>query len=218
MPLQITAWQHERLWSIRSEEPFQGMPLIDGRTDDLAQVARAARAWHDGTTLNDIRQAAPFVHLTGRFELPVPECLTESEWQGMRREAAELEYAWQGTYQALVEAAYAEPALRALYLFTSHWVLRFSTPTRPHLTLAEPCLMANSDGTYGVGRGFITPDLGLFATAHEAVARVVRQLPSCLGPVTLGDDLTGQAAGSTEQCSGPGDRLGEDVPSRVIDR
>lgn len=128
------------------------------------------------------------VHLTGRFEEPDPDParLTESEWQALRQEAGELEYAWQETYQALIEAAYAEPALRALYPFTSHWALRFSTTTRPRLTVVGPCLGANSDGTYGVGRGFITPDLGLFTTAHEAVALAVRQLPSGLGPVELG--------------------------------
>ncbi|MFF8846475.1 DUF6193 family natural product biosynthesis protein [Streptomyces sp. NPDC015127] len=187
-PLQISAWSYERRWSIRGEEPFQGMPLIDGRTDDLAQVARAARAWHEGAPLNDIRQAAPFVHLTGRFEVPDndPARLTESEWQGMRQEAADLEYAWQETYQNLIEAAHAEPALRALYPFTSHWALRFSTTTRPDLTVVGPCLSANSDGTYGVGRGIISQDLGQFATAQEAVAVAVRQLSSGLGPTTLG--------------------------------
>ncbi|MFH8476832.1 hypothetical protein [Streptomyces sp. NPDC018000] len=93
--LQISAWLHERWWSIRGEEPFQSLALIDGRTNDLSEVARAARAWHDGASLDDIRQAAPFVHLTGRFEVPDhdPARLTESEWQSMRQEAGELEYA-----------------------------------------------------------------------------------------------------------------------------
>jgi hypothetical protein len=187
-PLQISAWSHERRWSIRGTEPFQSLSLIDGRTDDLAEVARAARAWHDGAALNDIRKAVPFVHLTGRFEVPDLDSarLVESEWQSMRVEAGELGYAWQKTYQALIEAAHAEPALRALYPFTSHWVLRFSTTTRPRLTVVGPCLTAGSDGTYGVGTGIITPDLGLFATAHEAVAVAMRHMPSGLGPVTLG--------------------------------
>ncbi|MFG3430940.1 DUF6193 family natural product biosynthesis protein [Streptomyces californicus] len=187
-PLAINAWSHERVWSIRGEEPFQSMALIDGRTDDLAEVARAARAWHDGAPLDAIRQAAPFVHLTGRFEVPDndPTRLTESEWQGKRQEAAELAYAWRETYHELVEAAHAEPALRVLYPFTSHWALRFSTTTRPILTVVGPCLSANSDGTYGVGRGFISQDLGRFATAQEAVAVAVRRLPSGLGPTTLG--------------------------------
>lgn len=58
-PLQISAWSHERRWSIRGTEPFQSMALIDGTTDDLAEAARAARAWHDGAALDDIRRAAP---------------------------------------------------------------------------------------------------------------------------------------------------------------
>ncbi|MBT2452928.1 hypothetical protein J7F03_39055 [Streptomyces sp. ISL-43] len=115
-----------------------------------------------------------------------PVRLVESEWQCMLQEARELEYSWQEQYQALIEAAYAEPALHALYPFTSHWALRFSTTTRPSLTLGSPCLTAGSDGTYGVGNGFITPDLGVFTTAPEAVALAVRHLPSGLGPVTLG--------------------------------
>ncbi|MFG2485953.1 DUF6193 family natural product biosynthesis protein [Streptomyces virginiae] len=190
-PLRISAWTHQRRWSIRGEEPFQGSCLIDGETDDLARAARAARAWHDGESLDDIRRAAPFAHLTGRFEVPDldPVRLVESEWQGMLRQARELEYSWQAQYQALVEAAYAEPALRALYPFTSHWTLRFSSTTRPSLTLGSPCLSAGGDGTYGVGTGFITPDLGVFTTAPEAAALAVRHLPTDFGPVTLGRPL-----------------------------
>ncbi|WP_345942854.1 DUF6193 family natural product biosynthesis protein [Streptomyces sp. SID486] len=57
------------------------------------------------------------------------------------------------------------------------------------MTIVGPCLTANDDGTYGVGRGFITPDLGLFDSVHDAVAVAVRELPSGLGPVTLGSFL-----------------------------
>ncbi|WP_405677557.1 DUF6193 family natural product biosynthesis protein [Streptomyces sp. NBC_01511] len=187
-PLSISAWWHERRWSISGTEPFQGLSLIDGVTDDLAEVARAARAWHDGAVLGDIRRAAPFVHLTGRFEVPDhdPARLTESEWRSMRQEAGELEYAWQQTYQALIEAAHAEPALRALYPFTSHWVLRFSTSSRPRLTVVGPSLSASADGSYGVGGGAADADFGRFPTAREAVAQAVRRLPSGLGPTTLG--------------------------------
>ncbi|WP_194919362.1 DUF6193 family natural product biosynthesis protein [Catenulispora rubra] len=39
----------------------------------------------------------------------------------MRTEAGEADWL---EYQELMEAAYAEPALRALYPFTSHWTLR----------------------------------------------------------------------------------------------
>jgi hypothetical protein len=187
-PLTVSAARHERWWSVRGTEAFDGSPLIHGRAGDLAEVATAARAWHDGASPDDIHRAAPFARPTGRFEVPDldPARLTESEWLGMRREAAELTYDWRTYYQALIEAAYAEPALRALYPFTSHWVLRFSTTTRPRLTIVGACLTAGSDGAYTLGRGFVTPDLGTFATPEEAVALAVRHLPRGLGPVTLG--------------------------------
>ncbi|MFB6615089.1 hypothetical protein ACIGFK_40830 [Streptomyces sp. NPDC085524] len=34
------------------------MPLVDGTTDELAQVARAARAWREGAALQDIGRFA----------------------------------------------------------------------------------------------------------------------------------------------------------------
>ncbi len=176
--LQIDAWLHGRRWSIRGTDAFDDMALIEGRTDDLDQVAVAARAWHDGESLSDIGRAAPFVHLTGRFELsgPDPAHRTESEWQHLRLEASELPYPWAPAYRSLIESAYAASALRSLYPFTSHWALRFSTTTRPDLNPTGPCLTANSDATFGVGSGLLTPDLGLFATPGEAVARAVRGL------------------------------------------
>nr|AFO59860.1 hypothetical protein [Streptomyces sp. YIM 56141] len=176
--LQIDAWLHGRRWSIRGTDAFDDMALIEGRTDDLDQVAVAARAWHDGESLSDIGRAAPFVHLTGRFELsgPDPAHRTESEWQHLRLEASELPYPWAPAYRSLIESAYAASALRSLYPFTSHWALRFSTTTRPDLNPMGPCLTANSDATFGVGSGLLTPDLGLFATPGEAVARAVREL------------------------------------------
>lgn len=177
-PLQISAWRHRRQWSIRGTDAFDDMALIDGETEDLDQVAVAARAWHDGESLGGIRRAAPFVHLTGRCELsgPDPARRVESEWQHLRLEASELSYSWAPSYRNLIEAAYAESALRSLYPFTSHWVLRFSTTTRPDMNPIGPCLMVDSDGMVGVGRGILTPDLGLFATPGEAVARAVCEL------------------------------------------
>ncbi|MDV9174453.1 DUF6193 family natural product biosynthesis protein [Streptomyces sp. W16] len=186
--LWVSALPYERKWSIRGTESFQHLALVDGDTDNLAEVVEAARAWHDGASLDEIRRAAPFVHLTGRFEVPDrdPARLTESEWQHLRREADELEDPWRGPQLLLAETAYAEPALRALYPFRSHWVLRFATDTRPSLIVVGPSLFAHNDGTFGVGRSFMDSDLGRFATAHEAVAEAVRHLPSGLGPVALG--------------------------------
>jgi hypothetical protein len=51
-------------------------------------------------------------------------------------------------FQALIEAAYREAALRALYPFTSHWTLRFCTNTRPGLTDLGLFLDAHRGGRY----------------------------------------------------------------------
>jgi hypothetical protein len=187
-PLRISAWLHERRWSISGTDSFQDLALVDGRTDDLAQVAAASRAWHAGEALSDLRRAAPFVHLTGRFEVPdlAPVRLTESEWYHLRTEASELEYPWDPAYQALVEAAHAEPALRRLYPFTSHWALRFSTTTRPGIAVVGPILGAHGVDRYTVSMTLASEDGVQFSTAREAVAAAVRQLPSGLAPVALG--------------------------------
>ncbi|OLE20722.1 MAG: hypothetical protein AUG49_24175 [Catenulispora sp. 13_1_20CM_3_70_7] len=165
-PLTINAYVWKRHWHIRGEEAFQD--------------------WHTGAALAEIRACVPFVHLSGRFEVADddPVQLTASEWQHMRTEASEADWP---EYQALIEAAYAEPALRALYPFTSHWTLRFSTSTRPYLTTLPSCLSApRGGGRYTVSAHFMGEVTAETSTADEAVATVMRQLPGGLGPVTLG--------------------------------
>ncbi|MFG2480499.1 DUF6193 family natural product biosynthesis protein [Streptomyces fagopyri] len=183
--LAISAAAVERRWSIRGCESFQGLALIEGGTQDLAQVARAAHAWHDGAELAEIHRASPFVHLTGRFEVPDhdPERLTESEWQHLLTEAGEVDWP---EYRALIEAAYAEPTLRGLYPFTSHWTLRFSTSTRPRLTGVLLCLDAYRQKPYTLSTHFMGEVVAEAMTAAEAVSLALRHLPSGLGPVTPG--------------------------------
>lgn len=153
---------------------------------DLAQVARAAQAWHDGAPLTEIPQAASFVKLTGRFEVPDrnPAGLVESEWRHLRTEAAEMNWP---EYHALIEAAHAEPRLRQLYPFTSHWSLRFSTSTRPSLSRdVLVCLHAGRGRDYTVTMGYMGQELGETVTAEEAVSLAARNLPADLGPVRYG--------------------------------
>ncbi|MFD4907558.1 DUF6193 family natural product biosynthesis protein [Kitasatospora purpeofusca] len=185
-PLAITAWAVERRWAVRGCESFQDLALVEGDSQDLAQVVQAAKAWHDGADLADIHRAAPFVHLTGRYEVPDhdPVRLTESEWQHLRTEAGEADWP---EYHALIEAAYAEPALRGLYPFTSHWTLRFSTTTRRRLTVVPICLVAaHRESRYTVSAHYMGEVLVETTTAEEAVAAAVRNLPFGLGPVTSG--------------------------------
>jgi hypothetical protein len=193
--LAIDGYTWKRNWYIRGEEAFQGMELIGGDTDDLTEIAKAARAWHDGVALTEIAAAAPFVHLSGRFEVADgdPVQLTASEWQHMRTEASEADWP---EYQELIEAAYAEPTLRALYPFTSHWTLRFSASTRPYLTTLPPCLSApRGGGRYTVTAHFGGEVIAEADAADEAVATFMHHMPDSLGPVTLGaaprDDRAG---------------------------
>ncbi|MBN1250231.1 MAG: hypothetical protein JXC32_21385 [Anaerolineae bacterium] len=184
--LGVSASRVERRWSVRGCERDQGLALIEGNTLDLAQVARAMQAWHDGTTLAEFPQIAPFVKLTGRFEVPNrdPGQLVESEWQHLRKEAAEVNWP---EHHALIEAAYAQPKLRQLYPFTSHWSLRFSTRTRPSLSRnVLACLHAGHGNDYIVTMGYMGQSLGETTTAQEAVSLAVRYLPTDLDPVTYG--------------------------------
>lgn len=185
--LDITAWAVARRWSIRGCDSFQDLALVDGDTEDLAQVVRAAQAWHDGAAPADIRRAAPFVHLTGRRDVPDqdPVELAESEWQHLLTEAGEGDWS---SYLALIEAAHAEPALRGLYPYTSHWTLRLSTTTRPRLTDDfQVCLAAAyRESRYTVSASYMGEVLAETTTAEEAVATALRHLPRGLGPVTSG--------------------------------
>jgi Family of unknown function (DUF6193) len=196
-PLRIRARDRERKWSISGAESYQDLALLDGHTDDLAELARAAHAWHTGTALDEIRQAVPFVHLTGRFEVPDrdPVRLTASEWECLRTEARELVWDWAPAFHALIEAAYAEPALRRLYPFTSHWALRFATSTsRQIYDAVGPLVITHSAGRYSVRADLATDEVLAEATsAVSAIAATMRFMPA---DITGGRDEPGhQAAG-----------------------
>jgi hypothetical protein len=102
-PLEVSASRVERRWSVRGCEPDQNMALIEGATADLDQIVKAAQAWHDGESLARIAELAPFVELTGRFEVfgRDPAQLVESEWQHLLVEAAGTDWP---EYRALIGA------------------------------------------------------------------------------------------------------------------
>jgi hypothetical protein len=181
-PLHIGAYTWTRRWSIRGADSFLGYALIDGVTGDLTEIARVAQAWHDGASLDDIHQAAAFVHLTGLLEVPDgdPARLIESKWQLIRTEARERD--WPANH-ALIEAAYAEPALRALYPFTSHTTLRFGSTIPPRYTIVDVLLDADTrnPGQYTVSTRPVDENPARFATAEAAAAAAAALLPPDLG-------------------------------------
>ncbi|MGN9807078.1 DUF6193 family natural product biosynthesis protein [Micromonospora sp. L32] len=181
--LAVNAWHLERRWSISGNgSGRRSKRLIGGDTQDLAEVARAAQAWRDGLPLADIQQVAPFVELTQHPEVPDqnPDQVIASKWQYLRMDAHDSNWP---EYRALLEAAYAEPKLRRLYPYTSHWSLNFSASTLlPHVSPPR-------GGSYDVvsPRGVFVAETDQPA---EALALVLDWMPDDISPATPSDRAT----------------------------
>ncbi|MGW6414136.1 DUF6193 family natural product biosynthesis protein [Streptomyces sp. NPDC055055] len=163
-----------------------GVELITGATASLDDIVMAGAAWGRGAGLQELREM-PFLHITRRGEAHErgPAAVVDLQWRSMREQAAgELGFAGFGE---LVEAAQAEPRLRQLYVYSSHWTLGFSSctgyPFRDEVAIApsykgSPFRVRKHPLAEGV--------LGEAATAQEAVALAVSHLPADLGPAVTG--------------------------------
>jgi hypothetical protein len=132
----------------------QGIELITGVTDDLGEVARAARLWGDGTSVRGIARQVSFVRLC-RLALAAeegPERIVAEQWRHIREQAQKTDWP---EWKLLIEAAYREPKLRPLYPYRSHYSLRFSTTTGQ--PLSPDCMVVHAvpglAGRAGSGRG-----------------------------------------------------------------
>jgi hypothetical protein len=181
--LGINAGAVERVWSITGWS--QGIWVISGNTGDLAEVVKAAVAWRDGAPLRDIQRAAPFVEVTRRGLAAErgPEYVVSGQWEGLLHGAEEA--GWP-EHQALIAAAHAEPRLRQLYPYTSHWMLRFSTTTGYPFSPDVVCLTASRDSTFEVRKNWTGPAIAEATTAEEAVLLAARLLPASVGPAIAG--------------------------------
>jgi hypothetical protein len=181
--LGVSAGHTERIWSIGAWG--QGIEMVRGRTRELSEVAKAAHAWLAGAALRDIQRAAPFVELGPLAEAAEqgPAQVVTAQWETLRRDADE---AGRPEHRALIEAAHAEPKLRQLYPFTSHWSLRFSTTTGIPFSPDLVCLDAARSAHFVVKTGWQGSELGVTGTAEEAVALAVGHLPENLGPAVAG--------------------------------
>ncbi|GHJ96965.1 hypothetical protein SNE510_64840 [Streptomyces sp. NE5-10] len=152
--------------------------VADGALDDVPLTSPADEP------LDAIHAAAPFARPEPAG--PDPVQLVESEWSLLRAEAAALTTPWAHAHRDLVEAAHAAPEFRALYPFTSHWALRFSSSTRPLLDIVGPVLWCTGEGGFRMAP--VMSEQGqAFGTAHEAVAAALRLLPDGIGPVRYGE-------------------------------
>ncbi|GHC45311.1 hypothetical protein GCM10010507_20680 [Streptomyces cinnamoneus] len=164
----------------------EGIELITGSTPDLADVVRAGMAWGQGRSLRELRAGLPFLHSSERAEAHErgPAAVVELQWRKMREQAAKApDYP---EFGELVEATHAEPKLRQLYVFFSHWTLGFSSCT------GFPFRMEVAIAPSSPGRPYLVLEsphhriLGEADTAEEAVALAVAHLPAGLGPAIAG--------------------------------
>jgi Family of unknown function (DUF6193) len=173
----VAAWNFERRWWVQGSAN-NGI-LISGTTPDLHQLPKVVLGWAEGASLDDIAQAAPFDVLTGRLEVPDgnPADVIAAEWQYLLKDAQQADWP---EYQALIQAAYAEPGLRRLFPYTSHWALSFSVTPHP-FTPSFATLEASQGGDYTVREWWNGPALAQVATPAEAISMAVDRLPGDLG-------------------------------------
>ncbi|MEU8362613.1 DUF6193 family natural product biosynthesis protein [Nonomuraea sp. NPDC048882] len=181
----VTAWHHERRWTIWGSS--NGRLMICGDTEDMRELPEVIRGWAEGAGLDEIDQAAPFDLLTGRFEVPDnnPAAVIASEWQYLLKHSRDADWP---AYRALIEAAYAEPALRRLHPYTSHWTLGFSsTPdypfSRPFAWIDAP----RGAGGYTIRGERDDSDPMQIPTPAEAVSIAVGRIPADLLQTSLED-------------------------------
>ncbi|MGV9687651.1 DUF6193 family natural product biosynthesis protein [Streptomyces sp. NPDC003444] len=161
----------------------RGVQLVSGAT-------RALEAWRKGLGLAEIREVSPFVRvgeLAEAHEKGPAEAVTLT-WrllvERLRQESDRWEFA--PRMLQVAELAHAEPRLRRLLPFSSHWSLHFSTRTGYPYPRDVPFVVPLSDGgfrVHGPSRGTV---LGEADTAEQAVALVVSGLPTHCGPAVAG--------------------------------
>ncbi|MFK0169543.1 DUF6193 family natural product biosynthesis protein [Streptomyces sp. NPDC090306] len=103
------------------------------------------------------------------------------QWERERQEANAPDTPYPGIV-ALLEAARADPELRRLYPFTSHFTVSFSSTVKFPYVVRAPSVTPLPDGTYRVHRREVPAMLGVVGSAAEAVALVRAHLPEGLGP------------------------------------
>jgi hypothetical protein len=160
----------------------RGVQLVSGATTDLTEIVRAASAWREGASLDELQAAAPFVKvdsLARAHEQGPAEAVAE-QWRLLR-----LGWASDVPVAAVIEAAYANPVLRQLFPYTSHMALLFSTCTGYPYSQGIPVTVPRAGGGYII---YANGDpLGEVDEAESAVALVLGNLPADVGPAVAGN-------------------------------
>lgn len=157
--------------TIRADGPGPVPPLSG--SPDPATARDLGRAGRDGTAADPAVGAA--------VEARWRQLALVWQWERKRQQANAPDTPYPGIV-ALLEAARADPALRLLYPFTSHFTVCFSSTVRFPYVVRAPSVTPLPDGTYRVQRREVPAILGVVGTAAEAVALVRAHLPEGLGP------------------------------------
>ncbi|MEV4612984.1 DUF6193 family natural product biosynthesis protein [Kitasatospora sp. NPDC049258] len=180
-PLTVTLRREERRFDLTMWWTGVGESGLGG-VGGLKAVVELADAWRAGMKLGEIRARWPSLEV---------DDLTLAHDRG-----AAVAFKWQLTRDApdrlidhdLVEAAYAAPALRALYPMISHGSLQFSRCTHHPFSGDVPSLFPLAGGGWRVvclwGGGAI-PHRDA-ATPEQAVEFVLAGLPEGCGPAVEG--------------------------------
>jgi hypothetical protein len=158
---------------------------VSGSTQDFRAVVHAAVAWRNGLVLHEIQAAALFVKISevAFAHERGPADAVDLQWRQLQQRA-EAEDPEQ--LLPLVRAAAAEPRLRQLFPFTSHWALLFTTCTGFPYSHDVPMVAPLENNRYQVIAADRTTHIGEADTAEEAIALVAGALPSDIGPATAG--------------------------------
>ncbi|MFD5621312.1 DUF6193 family natural product biosynthesis protein [Streptomyces yangpuensis] len=183
-PLSVRAGADRRRFAVAGWSA--GVELVAGETPDLRDVVRAGVAWGAGKGLAELTTLSPFLHFGELAEAHErgPAAVVDVQWLRIREQAAaEPQFP---EFGLLVEAAHAEPRLRQLYPFSSHWTLGFNahtgSPCPPVIAVAP----AYDGLPYRVRDSPHGDCLAEAATAQEAVALAVAHLPTGTGAAVAG--------------------------------
>lgn len=185
---------NERSFIVNNWE--RGVLMAKGTSTSLEAIVAAVAAWQTGASLRKLQDACPFIEYGPLAEAHERGDALEAKWTIYRRTSASH------VDHELIEAAYAQPQLRALFPFHSHTSLNFSRCTGfPH-THDVP-VITPVDGRYRVTwwktRSPHGPaDIGEVDTPHNAVALAVTHLPSSCGPAAAGTADTLDKTDSTQ--------------------
>ncbi|MEV5575163.1 DUF6193 family natural product biosynthesis protein [Spirillospora sp. NPDC052269] len=174
-----------------------GVMMAKAQTGDLLGAVKAVGLWEAGARLRELKDACPFVEYGPLAEAHEAGEATEAKWALYRTSIA------RHVDHDLIEAAYAQPRLRALFPLHSHRVLLFSRCIGYPYTDDLPGIGSRGGGTYRVvwwhEIGSDVRAVEEVGGAEAAVALVVASLPDDCGPAVAGNahDLGKPAAGST---------------------